>query len=149
MADNQFWFVIPNHFLTNKKYIPSKRMYNRLGDIPVPIIRAMLTALPPYITADPVNAFVALKEGTLPAWVLIYFIRSQHYLDSPLACKFFRALYLLEWVRATIVGVEPDFLRGTAERRHHSDATATDEVGSEDDSEPDGPKRQRMGEGNE
>lgn len=146
-ADNQFWFVIPNNFLTNKKYIPSKRMYERIGDIPRPIVRALLTALPVYITPDPLNAFVALKEDVLPAWVVIYFIRCQHYLDSPLTCKFFRALYLLEWVRATIVGVEPEFLSRSADRRHQSDATQTEEEGSDVQSEPVGPKRRRLGKG--
>lgn len=146
-ADNQFWFVIPNNFLSNKKYIPSKRMYDRIGEIPRPIIRALLTAFAADIPPDPVNAFVALKEGRLPAWVVIYFIRCQHYLDSPLACKFFRALYLLEWVRASIVGVEPGFLPSSGVPRRQSDAAQNEEVGSDADSEPGGPKRRRLGEG--
>lgn len=105
-SDSHLWFSVPNNFLESKKYVPSRRMFSRLGKIPSAVIRALLTALPPETPIDPMNCFIALKTGKLPSWLLIYFVRQQHNLDSPMTTKFFRALHLMEWVRAELIGVE-------------------------------------------
>lgn len=130
-GDSEFWFSIPINFLDGQKYVPSRRMFDRLGIIPRAILRAILVALPPDQPIDPLNCFLAVKTGRLPPWVVIFFIRQQHYLDSPMATKFFRALHLIEWVRADLLGI--DYRPPTrAERRSRRVA------GQSEQTEPDG-----------
>jgi len=71
-------------------------------DAPELIFRTVRATLPPNKTVDPLTPFYHFKMGTLPVWLVRWFIDQQ----KPSRCGnitlFFRAMHLIELLRAFV-----------------------------------------------
>lgn len=102
MSRDSFSFVLPVNYLDAKKYHPSVRTFERLGPLPDCVVRCLVDVLPPNIEVDPFTVFFYVRRGYVPVWLVNFFIDKQDKTIAPLTTKFFRAIHLIEMVRAQL-----------------------------------------------
>ena len=109
----QLDFEIPTNFLNPQKFRPTVINDDMFGDVPDYVCQGLFESIEPDVPIDPLTPFVYLRQGRLPHYVVIYFMKLQGSGRNLGAQKrFFRAMHLIEAYREFVTIPPVHFLAG-------------------------------------
>ena len=111
LSRNSYSFPVPEVYTERDYHKPPVGDYFKVVSKPIPQVvkDTLMHYLPPSVPISQSNVFVGVRNGSLPPFLINYFIALQgkSVRVSP-STKFFRALHLLEAVRTELQGdVQP------------------------------------------
>lgn len=96
-------FEIPKNFLNPEKYRPSTIPEAGFAAVPDVISSAVFQAMPAEVPIDAFNPFIYLRNGVLPEFVVVYFMRMVSVRIKSNMTRFFTAMHLIEMYREYII----------------------------------------------
>jgi hypothetical protein len=106
-------FELPMNFANPEKFRPAHIDESMFARVPEFICNALFAAIDAAVPINPLTPFIYLRDGTLPHFVVIYFMEVQGVKKSlGTQRRFFQAMHLIEAYREYVILPAPHYLAG-------------------------------------
>lgn len=96
-------FEVPKNFLNPDKYQPDQTPEEEFAQVPDVVARAVFDALDVNVPIDALNPFVYLRNGRLPEFVVVYFMKLVSRRVKSNMSRFYSAMHLIEMFREYVI----------------------------------------------
>ena len=106
-------FELPMNFANPDKFRPAHIDESMFARVPEFICNALFAVIDAAVPINPLTPFIYLRDGTLPHFVVIYFMEVQGVKKSlGTQRRFFQAMHLIEAYREYVILPAPHYLAG-------------------------------------